>query len=45
MLLWYAKKEKHLHEIPMFTYAKKISLGLPNLSAQIRCAQNQYSAV
>ena len=25
ILLWYTKKEKHLHEIPMFTFTKIFS--------------------
>ena len=39
------KKEKHLHEISMFTFTKIFSQGLPNLGAQIRSAQNRYTAV
>ena len=39
-LNWYAKKEKYLHEIYMFTFTKHFPPGLPNLGAQIRCAQN-----
>ena len=45
-LLWYAEKEKFLHEISMFTFTKKVfSPGLPDLGAQIRCAHNRYPAV
>ena len=44
-LLWNAKKEKYLHEISIFTLIKKFFPGLPNLGAQIRCAQNWYTAV
>ena len=29
----------------MFTFTKNIFLNLPNLGAQIRCAQNRYIAV
>ena len=43
-ILWYAKKEKHLHKISKFTL-KLFSPGLSNLAAQIRCAQNWYIAV
>ena len=42
-LLWYAKKEKYLHEISMFTLTKNFP-RLANLSAQIRCAPNPYTA-
>ena len=44
-LLWYAKKEKYLHKISMFTFANFFFPGLPNLGAKIRCAQNRYTAV
>ena len=44
--LWYAKKEKYLHEISMFTSIKNFFFpDLPNLNTQIRCAQNRYTAV
>ena len=46
-LLWDAKREKYLHEIPMFTFRlrKNIFKALPNLGTQIICAQNQCTAV
>ena len=39
------KKEKHLHEISMFTFTKFFLPGLPYLGAQIRCAQSCYTDV
>ena len=32
-LLWYAKKEKDLHEISMFTFTNSFFPGIPNLGA------------
>ena len=37
-------KTKHLHEISMFTFTKVFSHAYLIL-AQIRCAQNRYTAV
>ena len=44
-LLWYSKKEKCFHKISIFTFIKIFFPGLPNLRAQLRCAQNRYVAV
>ena len=35
-LLWYAKKEKYLHKISMFTFTNVFFPGLLNLGAKIR---------
>ena len=41
-LLWYAKKEKHETFV---NFHKNFFLGLPYLGAQIKYAQNWYTAV
>ena len=40
-VLWYAKKDKYLHKISMFTF----TIFFSSLEIQIRCAQNRYTAV
>ena len=40
-----AKKGKYLHKISMLIFIRIFFPGLPNLGAQIRCAQNRYTTV
>ena len=40
----YAKKEKYLHEISMFTFTNLFFPGLPNLGVKVRCTQNRFTA-
>ena len=44
-LLWYAKKEKYLHNISTTTFTKIFFPCIPNLGAKLRCAQNWYISV
>ena len=44
-LLWYAKKEKYVHEIPVYFHKKSFFPGLASLGAPVRCTQNWYTAV
>ena len=44
LFAWYAKKEKHFHKISV-CFHKNFFPDLPNLDAQIRCAQNWYTSV